>query len=132
MARIGFRYSETSVNIYGVLTNLSNQHRNADIASFENYDATNWTSYDHELSETDDYFYELILPTLSDGSYYIELFLRAGGSPALTDAKVGEKAFELKDNEFYTLSNLEFSSDDIDDLSQRIAELTRALIRFNL
>ena len=133
MAKLGFRYVETGINLYIVLINNANQHRKSS-GIFETDIAANWDEYDLSLAEIDDYFYELTLPNMENGSFSAEVFYKEGADPAVTDARVGQRFFEIVNNEFYSISQsqLVLLENSLDSLQRQIAELTRALVRFNM
>lgn len=133
MAKLSFRYSNTGSNLYVVVTDINNLHLRFADHIFETYVAANWDSYDFPTTEMDSYLYELMLPSLDDGVYSAEVFLRDGASPALTDNVIGQKSFELSDNEFNNSKiDLILIQASIDEIKLQMAQLTRAMVRFNV
>lgn len=79
-------YPTSAVNLYAVILSSVGQFYNTVGAAFENFNAANWADYDIALTEqstTGVYLGDF--PALAAGTYSIAFFLRAGGSPAVTD-----------------------------------------------
>lgn len=106
MAKLGYRHTSTGSNLYFVITNKNNQHMQSSDFTFVTYVAANWNDYDLVATETDSYLYEYTLPTMNDGNYKVEVFLRAGVAPALTDSKLGQSLFSMYNNDFIGQSNI--------------------------
>lgn len=64
-------------------------------AAFENLLAANWGTYAVTLTEQSTTgFYFGTMPAVAAGLYDVAIFLRAGGSPATTDALVGQASID--------------------------------------
>lgn len=89
------RHTATGVNLYFTIRNVSRQMWNtAGTPNFETLAVANWGDYDVVLTESpaSSYFYHGTFPAISGnmvaGWYFVEVFLRAGGSPAISDSLI--------------------------------------------
>lgn len=87
---IQFAYGATGETVYAVLRNSVGELWNTAGAAFEVFNASNWSDYDIAVSEQGATgYYTGNFPSVSAGSYSLEVRKRAGGSPATTDSIVG-------------------------------------------
>lgn len=89
------RYSATGAALYGTIRNAARQYWNtAGTPNFETLTVANWADYDVALTETpaSSYFYVGTFPAISGnmvaGWYWVDVYLRAGGSPAISDTLI--------------------------------------------
>jgi hypothetical protein len=82
-----YRHSATGATLYALLRNESGQVWNG--SAFETQVNANWTTYAITLTETpaSGYFYIGNMPAATAGVYHGEVYLRAGGTPAITDGR---------------------------------------------
>ena len=105
MAKIGYRHTTIGSNLYFVITDEANKHMRSFDYTFVVYVALDWIDYTLIATETDDYLYEYMLPNMVDGTYIAEVFLQTGSLPLLTDDKLGQSSFNIKDNDFFNLTD---------------------------
>lgn len=90
---IAYRYSAAASNLYATVMNSVGQLYNANSSAFETIVDANWTTakYCRALTEqgTASQIYEGDFPVIAGGMYRVDVYLRAGGSPAITDTQVG-------------------------------------------
>lgn len=89
---VSHRHSATGETLYFTIRNVSRQMWNtAGTPNFETLTVANWGDYDVALSESpaSSYFYVGTFPAVSGnmvaGWYWVDVFKRAGGSPAISD-----------------------------------------------
>ena len=90
-------YGTTGSTLYAVVRNATGSVWNTAGAAFEAYSGANWTDYDVALTEQGSSgYYAGTFPAgiTSAGVYPVEVRLRAGGSPAVTDTVVGTGVVE--------------------------------------
>ncbi|MCC6798315.1 MAG: hypothetical protein IT366_24595 [Candidatus Hydrogenedentes bacterium] len=90
---ISHRHSATGETLYFTIRNTARQMWNtAGTPNFETLTVANWGDYDVALSESpaSSYFFAGTFPAISGnmiaGWYWVDVFKRAGGSPAISDA----------------------------------------------
>lgn len=92
---IQYRGTETGVTLYATIrSKTGTQWNTAGTPNFEAVTAANWADYDVALAETTgNYFYVGTFPAIAGnmvaGWYWVDVFKRAGGTPAITDALQG-------------------------------------------
>lgn len=89
---VSHRHSATGETLYFTIRNTSRQMWNtAGTPNFETLTVANWGDYDIALSESpaSSYFFAGDFPAISGnmvaGWYWVDVFKRAGGSPAISD-----------------------------------------------
>jgi len=89
---VSHRHSAKGETLYFTIRNVSRQMWNtAGTPNFETLTVANWGDYDVALSESpaSSYFYVGTFPAISGnmvaGWYWVDVFKRAGGSPAISD-----------------------------------------------
>jgi hypothetical protein len=90
-SEIYWRSNDTGKNVYATVRNMSRQYYNTATPAFESLTVANWGDYDIALTETpaSSYFYVGDMPAVSAGFYWIDIFERAGASPAIGDELLG-------------------------------------------
>lgn len=92
---IQWRHTATGETLYATIrSKTGTQWNTAGTPAFEAVTAANWTDYDIALTEgIGNYFYVGTFPAISGnmvaGWYWVDIFKRAGGSPAITDTLQG-------------------------------------------
>jgi len=92
---IQYRGTETGVTLYATIrSKTSTQWNTAGTPNFEAVTAANWADYDIALTESSgNYFYVGTFPAITGnmvaGWYWVDIFKRAGGAPAITDVLQG-------------------------------------------
>lgn len=91
-SELRYRHSVTGLTVYALLRNASGQVWNTDSAAFETQVNANWTDYDISLAESpaSGYYYVGNMPAAAAGDYTFDVYSQAGGSPAITDAKIAQ------------------------------------------
>lgn len=91
-SEVSHRHSATAETLYFTIRNVSRQMWNtAGTPAFETVTVANWGDYDVAMSESpaSSYFYVGTFPAISGnmvaGWYWVEVFKRASGSPAISD-----------------------------------------------
>ena len=104
------RYTATGSNLYATLRNAAGQM--CDVSSgylgFEAMTVAHWANYAKVLTETpaSSYLYLATFPAVAAGHYFIDVYLRAGGSPAIADTKVTSYGFDWNGSTENTLASL--------------------------
>jgi hypothetical protein len=103
-AEIQFSYSVSGRTLYAVVRTTVGTVWNG--TSFEAYNESNWSNYDIAMTEqgTSGY-YVGTFPTVSAGVYNVDVRDRAGGSPAVTDTRVGSGSLEWDGSAVVPLSS---------------------------
>lgn len=89
---IVFEHDTSAVSLYAVISNAAGQRWNTAAAAFQAHADGSWTDYDIALTEQGtSRKYQGNFPTgiITAGMYLVTIYLRAGGSPAITDTKLG-------------------------------------------
>jgi len=86
-----------SNNLYFRIFNSTGQVWNtAGTPAFEAWADGNVTDYDIALTGTGGSFYQGTFPVLSDGTYSVVSYLRAGGTPAVSDGVISSGLMEWR------------------------------------
>lgn len=88
--------------------------------AFETWDDDNVTDYDIALTGTGGSFYQGTFPDLDDGTYSVVSYLRAGGTPAVSDGVISSGLMEWQDSAEYDWGDL---YDDIVSLLATLIDL---------
>jgi hypothetical protein len=91
-SEVSHRHTATGETLYFTIRNVSRQMWNtAGTPNFETLTVANWADYDVALTESpaSSYFYAGTFPAISGnmtaGFYWVDVFKRIGGSPAISD-----------------------------------------------
>jgi len=93
---VSYRHTATGETLYFTIRNTARQMWNtAGTPAFETLTVANWTDYDIAMSESpaSSYLYAGDFPAVSGnmvaGLYWVDIYKRAGGSPAISDVLQG-------------------------------------------
>ena len=116
-----FRYEYTGVNLYVVLRNAAGQHWDTTgTPAFETLVPADWTNYAIAATETPagSYQYVATVPaTLAAGVVYVDYYLRAGASAAITDFLLGTGVYYYDGAAIQPLAANALSADAVADLT---------------
>jgi hypothetical protein len=93
-AEIQWRGTETVVTLYATIRSKTGTQWRTDSSAFEAVTAANWANYDIALAESSgNYFYTGDFPAITGnlvaGWYWVDIYKRAGATPAITDTLQG-------------------------------------------
>ena len=119
-------FSATSQTLYAVLMNAAGQAWNG--ATWETIQGANWTTYDIPLTETTAGIYIGNMPVVTAGSYTYAVYLRAGGSPAITDTLKGLGGVDWDGSSVIEVNELEVLILAIKDKTDNLPADTNTLL----